>query len=759
MDNQPVLLTSKNELEEVKALLQISQMLAKGLDAPSVMKRIADTACVLIDSANQAVIYLLRENTTILVPVAIANQNTSRECDNLRLPLDREVMESVLATGKTITRSDTSLDKIHTPIASGDIYRSFLVTPIESDSGIIGLFSIESEIPHTFSTNDERLLSTLGEQVVLVTKRGNILQDELDQKELTEALRQVGFAQVVSSDLDSVLDRFLEQIARVIPYDIASVLIVENEHVHLARMVGKDCVETKSITPRITSDIDDYNCLKEMMVSVQPLFYPEIESDPVLKFLPDTRSWLGAPISAQGIVMAFFSLSKFEPGFYHAKHAGWLSSFAGQAALTLQNARLLETTQRRLKEVNILYQISQCIGEAGDLTSLLQRVISILQERFNYYFIRIYLVDKTSEFIRLKMSNRQNIEAKQGDVLIPGLGIPGYVYESGHHFVTNNVGEFPFFTPDLELPLTIAEMAIPLKSGDRLLGVLDIHHKPPDSFTDHDLQIMLTVADQLTIAIDKMMLYADLQTMLLQEQAARAQLVQSEKLAALGRIVASVAHELNNPLQAIQNALYLISHEDTLTPQSRDDLQVALNEADRMAGLISRLREIYRPTTGDEYQYHSLNDLILEVQKLLTTHLRRNNVLFKFVPDSHLPSCPMLQDQIKQVILNISLNAIEAMTTGGTLFVKTFHEVDDRKVVIIFTDTGPGIPQDVLSYIFDPFTTTKERGTGLGLAITYDIVHRHGGEIEVESNLGQGTSFYVKIPLEKKAVLRAGTWG
>ncbi len=222
--------------------------------------------------------------------------------------------------------------------------------------------------------------------------------------------------------------------------------------------------------------------------------------------------------------------------------------------------------------------------------------------------------------------------------------------------------------------------------------------------------------------------------------------MQAEKLAALGRIVASVAHELNNPLQAIQNALYLINLEESLTNQAKDDLQVALNEADRMAGLIGRLRDTYRPTTIEEYEPHDLNQLIFEIEKLLSTHLRHNNVTFRFTPDPNLPLCEVIQDQIKQVALNICLNAVESMTKGGILNVTTRYDLHVKQVVLIFVDNGAGISPEVLPNIFDPFVTTKDGGTGLGLAITYDIVQRHGGRIEVESKPGKGSTFRVWLP-------------
>jgi two-component system NtrC family sensor kinase len=229
----------------------------------------------------------------------------------------------------------------------------------------------------------------------------------------------------------------------------------------------------------------------------------------------------------------------------------------------------------------------------------------------------------------------------------------------------------------------------------------------------------------------------------------RAQLVQTEKLAAMGRLVASVAHELNNPLQAIQNSLYLVSQENELNPQSREDLQVALTEADRMAALISRLRETYRPATAEQFRYESLNSIIDEVQKLIGTHLRHNNVRFSFEAELRLPKVPSLRDQLKQVILNLCLNAVEAMPQGGELRLHTEHLSKQGEVLVTIQDTGDGIDPVDLRNIFEPFFTTKEGGTGLGLFITHEIIQRHQGRVEVESELGKGATFRVWLPVTR----------
>ena len=284
-----------------------------------------------------------------------------------------------------------------------------------------------------------------------------------------------------------------------------------------------------------------------------------------------------------------------------------------------------------------------------------------------------------------------------------------------------------------------------MKSGDELIGAICVRSPSPFAFSGDDEQLLTSLGVQAALVVKSTKLYSDLQTSLRQEQMSRAQLVQSEKLAALGRIVASVAHELNNPLQAIQNALFLIRMEGLLNNQAQDDIDVALREVDRMADLIARLRDTYRPVMREEFQPENVNDLVVEVQKLLATHLRHKNITFEFAPGSNIPPICLIRDQIKQVLLNLCLNAVEVMQNGGTLSVYT-ESAAKGGVTICIADTGPGIAPDILPFIFDPFFTTKEGGTGLGLSITYDIVQRHKGSIDVENKSDNGASFYIWLP-------------
>ncbi len=230
-------------------------------------------------------------------------------------------------------------------------------------------------------------------------------------------------------------------------------------------------------------------------------------------------------------------------------------------------------------------------------------------------------------------------------------------------------------------------------------------------------------------------------------------LFESEKLAATGRLAASIAHEINNPLEVIKNALYLLVQRTPEHDPNYRFLQLAQNETERMSRILRDMLGFYRPVTT--MQPTGINALIEEAELLLRGPLRQAGVRVEndFGP---LPPVMASRDQLKQVILNLLLNAQQAMPGGGTIYVCTRAaragdgaDVSDvRTVQITIRDTGVGIPEEHLPHIFEPFFSTKaeQKGTGLGLWVSYGIIRNHGGTIRVRSRPGQGTTFTISLP-------------
>jgi two-component system sensor histidine kinase HydH len=275
----------------------------------------------------------------------------------------------------------------------------------------------------------------------------------------------------------------------------------------------------------------------------------------------------------------------------------------------------------------------------------------------------------------------------------------------------------------------------------RLLGFILLGRKRSQKdYTREELDLLEAFSNQVALAISRALIYRDMSSK-------DKQIMQAEKMAAIGELAAGIAHEIRNPLGIISGSAETVRRHEN--PKIREEMtRYILEESERINGLITTLLDFARPKEP-RLVTCDLKEVLEKTLLLLSPQAKTLRVEIK----KEFPKEPLLvsidPDQMRQAFTNLGVNALEAMRHGGVLKV-TVLDNDRDKVLIRFSDTGKGIPKEVRAKVFDPFFTTKEGGTGLGLSIAHRIISQHGGDIGVEGEEGKGSSFTISFPLEKE---------
>jgi len=291
------------------------------------------------------------------------------------------------------------------------------------------------------------------------------------------------------------------------------------------------------------------------------------------------------------------------------------------------------------------------------------------------------------------------------------------------------------------------EVCLPLVSQNRLIGFINLGSKVPEEmYFQEDLNLLYPLANQVAIAVENSNLYENLKK-------SQSIMRRADRLASLGTLIASLAHEIRNPLVSIKTFTQLLPERIEDEEFRNYFLKVASGEIDRLTGLINELLGFARPSEP-RLEGEDVNALIDKMEILVATEARKKNVTLNKNYARDLPQIKADAEQLKQVLLNILLNAIQSTKGEGKIWIETrqvqvpFEDKVEPFTQIEVRDTGVGIPKENLERIFDPFFSTRPEGSGLGLAISHQIVHDHGGFISVESEVGKGTSFKIHLPLK-----------
>ena len=410
--------------------------------------------------------------------------------------------------------------------------------------------------------------------------------------------------------------------------------------------------------------------------------------------------------------------------------------------------------EKQVRDISTLFEVSQAANANLELQGLFQRIIEILSKRLGIYRGALHLYENgkvvtSVETVlgltpaEMKRGTDNQIEDIQRQVLASGkaIGVPQTRSPRGY---------VKLFEPErVESKDAIAFWCIPIIVEEQVIGTLTID-KASDEFSAADDRRLLTIIASTIAQRVKIQQTIDA-------------LVESERMATLGRLVRTIAHEVRNPLGSIRLGTQLLQHTDAMEAELQvgdypNKIQLSQNEIKEYTAII--IKEVDRLNRFIE-QLLAFSKPAMQVAKLTDIHQLLDNSLAICRPelelhvitvltqyDSDCPQVNINEDGIMQVILNLFYNAIEAMDTEGTLTIQTEYLPEAGVFHVRVQDDGPGIPPEDVPMLFDPFYTTKQKGTGLGLYISQKIIAEHQGSIEVDANLEVGTAFVMSLPVQ-----------
>jgi PAS domain S-box-containing protein len=536
-----------------------------------------------------------------------------------------------------------------------------------------------------------------------ITERKQIAEAERKQRLMAEALHDIAAALSSTLNLDEVLDRILDNLERVLPYDTANIAFIEGGVARITRCRGYDDPDLAVAILQQRWPVADVPYLHQVVETGQAIMIHDL---PVYLGLPeDTRLWtrgyIAAPIRAFGQVIGVISLNSTTPGFFKAEHTGPLQAFADHAAIAIQNAQLYDAL--RLHAADLARRVEERTAELRAVLDNIGEGILYLDNRQIKYLNRAF-----SQLTGYETAEVVGQEPRFEAQMVPNTGA-----DHAH------------------LGQATSEM---FQQGGTWRGEVQIRHKD-----GHLLDVGVT--NSAVIAPDGQLLG----NVIVIQDISECKALQAQK----DRFIANASHELRTPVTTINLRLYLLRRQ----PEKLEEhLRILEQAVARMTTLVEGLLDLSRFERGVitlKREQVVLQTLLTDVIAAQQPQADDKQLRLECV----LPAEPVvaLLDPIRitQVISNLVGNAINYTPSGGQVVVEM--AVEAQEAVIRVRDTGIGIAPDMLERIFEPFfrvdQTATVRGAGLGLAISKEIVDLHGGTITVESEVGRGSIFTVRLPL------------
>lgn len=394
--------------------------------------------------------------------------------------------------------------------------------------------------------------------------------------------------------------------------------------------------------------------------------------------------------------------------------------------------------EERIKELNTILEISHLVGSVMELDDILSAIVNIAANHMKVNVCSIYLLNENKDELILRASHGLNPDVVGKSKFKIGEGIQGIVAKTGEPIEIPDCSQDPRFIPmkGSNEDLCHAFLCIPLRIQEEIIGVMTARKHEIYQFTVAERTFFEAIAKQVAIVIEKSRLYFSK--------------IDAERMAAISISLSEIAHYIKNLLQGIKGGAYFLetglNRNDI--EKSREGWRILRKSNKKIAYLVENMLNFSRNIKANLYPT-DINEITIELLHSIEDTAHERGIDIQANLDSHIPEVMLDSNRIYDVLLNLVTNSVDAIPEGkpGTICISTKYEKSSNEIIITISDTGDGIPPEVLPKIFNLFFSTKgSRGTGIGLAVSKRIIEEHGGNIKVETEIGKGTTFTIKIP-------------
>lgn len=550
-------------------------------------------------------------------------------------------------------------------------------------------------------------------------------------------------------DLNRLLILIMNKITKSIEAERSTLFLYDEERKELWSKIAQDS-EIKEIRLKLGEGIAG-----SVMATGETLNITDAYKDPRFNRAFDeqtgyvTQTIFCKPlVNTYGQRIGVIEVLNKKGGAFTERDEKLLDALCSQAAIAIENAQLYQDLkaknralvqakkqlEKKIHELDILYEIEKEISSSWDLDKLLDKILFKTTQTLDAEAGSILLLEEKTNLLYFKSITGEKAEELRKFKIKMGEGIVGWVASTKTPVIVNNVAKDPRFAGHISAKIqfpTRSIICVPLVENNRILGALELINKKGEDnvFTEEDLKLLEVVGSQVARAIE---------THRLREKEAK-----EERLAMVGQMVSGIIHDLKNPISSIIGFVELISLDKTTDENRKKFCKIILREIESLTNMTREILNFAKGETNLLLRRYYLSVLINEVLDLMRPDFESRNIQLK-ADLKYRAYVYVDESKMKRVFYNIIRNAIEAMPQGGIFSVGSY--LTDSHVVVELSDTGCGIPEEIRDRLFDSFVTQgKEQGTGLGLAMVKKIIDEHKGEIEVESEVGKGTTFRIKL--------------